>query len=149
MFLFNKDCPNYWSLKPVHTKFVIDKFNPTPRYHYFPIWNTCRYFQTQSLAFCAKYNISHVSFILNASVEAINNTCHCTEKIPFEIGIFFFTVMINRPVIQPFKDKWGPNWTAVESVINDAISLKVDQISLTLANSTHPSSLISHCLHLA
>lgn len=96
LFLFNKDCPNCWSLKPVYIKYITDTFrvwlfnNPTPRRHYFPIWNMCRYFQTQSLAFCAKYNISHVSFILNAPVEAINNTCHCTEKIPSEMGFFFF-----------------------------------------------------------
>ena len=45
-------------------------------------------------------------------VETINNTRHCTEKIPFEMGIFFFlfrTVMIYGPPIQPFKDKWRPN----------------------------------------
>lgn len=95
-FSFNDDCLNYWVLKAVYNRFVAHRFrvwlfnNPTPRHHYFPIWNMCRYFQTQSLALRAKYNISHVSFILNAPVEAINNTCHCTEKIPFEIGIFFF-----------------------------------------------------------
>lgn len=94
-FSFNDDCLNYWVLKEVYNRFVAYRFrvwlfnNPTPRHHYFPIWNMCRYFQTQSLALRAKYNISHVSFILNAPVEAINNTCHCTEKIPFEIGNFF------------------------------------------------------------
>lgn len=94
-FSFNDDCLNYWVLKAVYNRFVTYRFrvwlfnNPTPRHHYFPIWNMCRYFQTQSLALRAKYNISHVSFILNAPVEAINNTCHCTEKIPFEIGNFF------------------------------------------------------------
>ena len=41
--------------------------------------------------------------------------------------------MIYRPLIQPFKDKWRPNWTVAESMINDAMSLIEDQISLTLA----------------
>lgn len=56
----------------------------------------------------------------------------------------FCTVMIYRPPIQPFKDKWRPNWTVAESMINDAISLIVDQIGPTLANSTAPPPSPSH-----
>lgn len=45
-------------------------------------------FWTHFLDFRARYTASHDSFKLNAPVETINKTGHCTEEISFEIGHF-------------------------------------------------------------